>query len=786
MSEDLIGRSLGSYQIVEKLGLGGMATVYKAYQPSMDRYVAIKVLPRHFAHDPTFTGRFEQEARVIAKLENARILPVYDFGEDDGTTYIVMRYLNAGTLSQRLANGPMPLNEVARILSQIAEALDYAHKQGVIHRDIKPSNILLDESGDAYLTDFGISKLTESSAGFTGSGIVGTPTYISPEQGLGQPLDGRTDIYSLGVVLYQMITADVPFHAETPMGIVIKHINEPMPPPHVLQPDLPGNVEAVVLKALAKRREVRYDSAGEMAMALREAVANPGAPVDGIDEGPATIDLAAPPPLIAPEPTLGTAVSSPTESVPPAEVEKPQRRGWLIAVIGISVCLCLAAFLLIAINRNKRNAAAEGTATPPNQLAEVTNDPLDTTSGAGDVAGDPAADVIGCSADQVQLASFDFEGAETGLNLPADAVITETPGGTHALVVTAATNGNRLEFGPALANASLTMEIYAPEGEPTIALHVRSGPDGSYSGNFEPGPVVELRRTGELLGQAATATALGDGQRHVIAIQAIGSNLIVMEDGRTVIEAQDATPLPAGAFALQVQGATVWIDRMTLCASRNDANLNGVIFRDEFEEPAFNAAWDALGTARDSMRIENGHLTMDVLSGSTIDTPRDGLDSPVLVVTTPGTENFRVRVDVSLAPTQNLQSAGLIVLSRLNVPLFSLTRSFCDLAANGCQGDAIYFTDLGVVGSRAQPHVSGVGSLPGSPVGLMLVFENNRLAGYYSVNQEETWELAGEWPLVDARIGSVGVFTTSNGHETDPLSALFDDFAILSGTQVVP
>lgn len=272
MSE-FIGRNLGPYRITEQLGMGGMATVYKAYQPSMDRYVAIKVLPQHFAADPTFVGRFEQEAKVIARLENARILPVYDYGEDNGVTYIVMRFLEGGTLAERIQSEPLSLVEIARIIGQIAEGLDYAHKRGVIHRDMKPSNIMLDPSSDVYITDFGISKLVEGTAQFTGSGIIGTPAYISPEQGLGQPVDHRTDIYSLGVVLYQLATNDVPFHAETPMAVVIKHIHEPLPLPRSINPVLPETVETVILKALAKDPDARYQSCGELAKALTQAVA---------------------------------------------------------------------------------------------------------------------------------------------------------------------------------------------------------------------------------------------------------------------------------------------------------------------------------------------------------------------------------------------------------------------------------------------------------------------------------------------------------------------------------
>jgi predicted Ser/Thr protein kinase len=349
MSE-FIGRNLGPYRIVEQVGLGGMATVYKAYQPSMDRYVAIKVLPKHFAADPTFVGRFEQEAKVIAKLENARILPVYDYGEDDGVTYIVMRYLEGGTLTDQLRTGEPGLEEIARIIGQIAEGLDYAHKRGVIHRDMKPSNIMLDHSGDVYITDFGISKLVEGTAQFTGSGIIGTPAYISPEQGLGQPVDHRTDIYSLGVVLYQMATNDVPFHAETPLAVVIKHIHEPLPLPRSINPALPEAVENVILKALAKNPDDRYQSCSEMAAALRKAVGQPGA------------DVTYRRPTAAPSPTrpadahdyggtMPVAPLRPSTETRAAEVKTPRRKLWLIPVglIGALVAICLLGAILMAV-----------------------------------------------------------------------------------------------------------------------------------------------------------------------------------------------------------------------------------------------------------------------------------------------------------------------------------------------------------------------------------------------------------------------------------------------------
>lgn len=277
--ENLAGKRLGLYEVVAPLGEGGMAAVYKAYQPSMNRYVALKILPRQLASDPQFVGRFQQEAKVLAKLQHPHILPIFDFGHADGGavnggyTYIVMPFIESGTLTDSLKGKPLPLPQIRRLISQIGEALDYAHAHGLIHRDVKPSNVLMDGRGNCLLSDFGLAKMVEGSAKFTDTGgILGTPVYMSPEQGQGLPLDKRSDVYSLGVMLYEMATGKPPFDADTPIAIVVKHIQAPLPLPRHLNPDLPEAVEYVILKALAKDPADRFQTAREMVAALQSVI----------------------------------------------------------------------------------------------------------------------------------------------------------------------------------------------------------------------------------------------------------------------------------------------------------------------------------------------------------------------------------------------------------------------------------------------------------------------------------------------------------------------------------
>lgn len=263
-----VPKQVGRYEVRSELGRGGMATVYLGYDARFERDVAIKILPAEFLHDPQFSVRFDREAKIVATLEHPAIVPVYDVGKAEGLPYYVMRYMKGGSLSDRLSNGAIDIKEAARIINIIAPALDEAHRRGIIHRDIKPANILFDRNGRPYLSDFGIAKLSDSQTNVTGSAIIGTPAYMSPEQAQGKEIDGRSDIYALGAIVYRMLAGARPYDGDTPMSMAIKHITDPVPDILRANPNLPPSASAFIYKAMEKDPDMRFQNAEELAKAL--------------------------------------------------------------------------------------------------------------------------------------------------------------------------------------------------------------------------------------------------------------------------------------------------------------------------------------------------------------------------------------------------------------------------------------------------------------------------------------------------------------------------------------
>ncbi len=266
---------IGRYQIKEELGRGGMATVYLAHDPRFNRDVAIKLLPHELLHHPTFRTRFEREAKIVAALDIPAIVPVYDYGEEDGQPYLVMRHMAGGTLADRLENGVLSLAETVKLVNALAPALDEAHAQNIIHRDLKPSNILFDHQGNPFVSDFGTALMTQIPEKLTETGgSVGTPAYMSPEQIRGErTLDGRSDVYALGIVAFEALSGKHPYQTDTPIGVAVKHIIDPIPRILDTQPNLPAGCQTALTRAMAKNREDRFPTATAFARALDEATA---------------------------------------------------------------------------------------------------------------------------------------------------------------------------------------------------------------------------------------------------------------------------------------------------------------------------------------------------------------------------------------------------------------------------------------------------------------------------------------------------------------------------------
>jgi serine/threonine protein kinase len=327
----LSGKSLGQYQILESIGKGGMAEIFRAYQPSVKREVVVKVLSETLRDDPGFVEQFTQEVDVIAHLQHPHIIPIYDFGQHEEDLYIVMAYLRGGTLADRIDKSPqgMPAAELVRLMDLIADGLDYAHSKYILHRDLKPNNILMDEDENPYIADFGLARHTGGKIEITNTMMTGTAAYMAPEIARVGKSTKSSDIYALGVILFEMLTGQLPYQGKTPYNVLSAHVNQPIPRIHELRPDLPEAMQAVLDRALAKDPSGRFATARELASALKDTLA----------------------------PAIERALNSTTPSPAPAaigEVKSERARNTRLGFLAIGV-LVLALAGVFAISRYNQN-----------------------------------------------------------------------------------------------------------------------------------------------------------------------------------------------------------------------------------------------------------------------------------------------------------------------------------------------------------------------------------------------------------------------------------------------
>ena len=362
---DLNGTTLDHYEILDQIGRGGMATVYRAVDKRDGREVAIKVLAPGIGADRRFIKRFRREASLVSTLKHPNIVPVLEYGQSGGFVYTAMPFVSGETLHAHIVGGAITSHQNVRWVDQISKALGFAHEHGVIHRDVKPSNIIISETGDALLTDFGLARDIEGHSSLTGSMLMGTPAYISPEQGRGEDLDERSDQYSLGIILYEMATGRLPFDTDSPMATVMAHIQEPVPRPRRFNPDLAPEVEAVILKSLAKKRDLRFETILGMNDAYQAAMA--GEPIPTFDVPPSV------------PPTQVKAAVRPLRAQPTVYDVQPRRRTssrWvgvavLVGAIGIGAIIVGMLFGGGLLGASSQPGGVVGPTLPPTSTEGV-------------------------------------------------------------------------------------------------------------------------------------------------------------------------------------------------------------------------------------------------------------------------------------------------------------------------------------------------------------------------------------------------------------------------------
>lgn len=613
-TEQFAGRMLGRYQLESLLGRGGMASVYRALDPLFERTVAVKVLSAQLASDPQYTERFQREARSMARLQHPHILPVYDVGEQGGVVFLVMPHIDGGSLHDRLVAqrraGQPQLTAMLAILEPLGDALDYAHRRGVIHRDIKPHNILLTEQGYPFLTDFGIAKVLNqdgsTSALTVANAVIGTPEYISPEQAQGLPLDGRADLYSLGVILYEIFTGRPPFRAETasdtPLGILIRHASTPPPAPSAMNPRITPALEGVLLRALAKHPDDRYPTGAALFGALREALPAP-------DQAPTRLDTPVAPrhdvgisPLPDPIPPSGTpppALSAPSlpavaapgltpspsptatppPPAPPAEyraamvASERRPRGRLPIFLlagGIILALLILGGLLASARRGGGTGSAPTSAlavsTPPDTAFAVASNPPTPPGTATVPATLTAVSTVGPTAG-VAVAGTPSPVGTAGTRAPVVGV--GTPATTRREVILFSSHRNDVHDSQIYTmnpDGSGQQQLTSTRGH---SWGPRISPDGKYFvfSSVAPGEHIDHSATG--------GGEIGQGHHEIFRANADGSNIVRLTtttawnnawawapDGQSLILASDRDG-EWELYRMSAKGEQDWIVRLT-------------------------------------------------------------------------------------------------------------------------------------------------------------------------------------------------------------------------------
>ena len=429
-------QQLGKYRLIEQIGQGGMASVFKGVDGDTGWDVAVKVMSPVMAQDSQFTKRFQREAEVVMRLKHPHIVPVVDYGQDAGYAYLVMPLLEVGSLADKLREGPLTPSEGGIFVEQLGGALQFAHEEGVIHRDVKPSNVLLDDKGNALLADFGLARIHDASVSLTGSALLGTPAYMSPEQARGEKVSAASDQYSLGVILFQLCTGELPFQAETPMAVMLKHINEPIPLARLRSPNVPEAIERVILKATAKIPSERFGSVGEMNAAFQAALSHAQDPFNN------------------PAPNIEVPPSSIAASIVVHEPELPKKKPNRVRRVAVAAAALLLLVLACPVAASGVMEMLDGAANP--------------AEGSGLSPEDMSGPQLTALAGTIEALSTELAGAGGDETQSPEQIQT-------AVMATLASDGDFLILG-------------GIDGTPTPMLSATPGPSPTATKTITPGP----------------------------------------------------------------------------------------------------------------------------------------------------------------------------------------------------------------------------------------------------------------------------------------------------------